>query len=204
MSRGVLFVVSAPSGAGKTSLVRKLRTLVDGFSVSVSHTTRPQRSGEIDGVDYYFIKRETFEDRVASGAFLEYAQVFDNYYGTALATVETALSSGKDVLLEIDWQGARQIKAKIPDCQTLFILPPSLEALSHRLHQRGQDDSTTIARRMRDALSEMSHYQEYDYFVINDDFDKAVAEMLNIVLACRFKTPVQYSKHEALIADLLG
>ena len=203
MNQGVLFVVSAPSGAGKTSLVRQLRAQVEGFTVSVSHTTRPQRPGEIDAVDYFFTHRETFGQMVATGAFLEHAQVFDNYYGTARATVETALSSGKDVLLEIDWQGARQIKARMPDCQTLFVLPPSREALLQRLTRRGQDGEETIARRMRDAMAEMSHYAEYDYLIINDDFATAVAEMRSIVLACRLRTTVQSIRNQELIANLL-
>jgi guanylate kinase len=203
MNQGVLFVVSAPSGAGKTSLVRQLRAQVEGFTVSVSHTTRPRRPGEIDAVDYFFTGRETFEQMVATGAFLEHAQVFDNYYGTARATVETALSSGKDVLLEIDWQGARQIKAQMPDCQTLFILPPSRDALSQRLTRRGQDGEETIARRMRDAMAEMSHYAEYDYLIINDDFATAVAEMRSIVLACRLRTTVQSVRNQEMIANLL-
>ncbi len=203
MSQGILFVVSAPSGAGKTSLVRLLRTQVKGFSVSVSHTTRPKRPAEADGVDYFFTHRETFEEMAAAGAFLEYAQVFGNYYGTARATVETLLSSGKDVLLEIDWQGARQIKAQMPDCQTLFILPPSREALSQRLHGRGQDDAETIARRMRDAIAEMSHYAEYDYLIINDGFETAGAEMRSIVLASRLRTHIQSIRNKGLIANLL-
>jgi guanylate kinase len=203
MSQGILYVVSAPSGAGKTSLVRELRAQVEGISVSVSHTTRPMRPGEIDAVDYFFTRRETFEHLVATGAFLEHAQVFDNYYGTARTTVETALYSGMDVLLEIDWQGARQIKAQMPDCQTLFILPPSREALSQRLTQRGQDGEETIARRMRDAIAEMSHYAEYDYLIINDDFATAVLEMRSIVLASRLRTSVQSIRNQAIIANLL-
>ena len=204
MSQGVLFVVSAPSGAGKTSLVRELRAKVEGFTVSVSHTTRPQRPGERHGDDYFFVDQGTFEDMAAVGAFLEYARVFDHHYGTARSSVETALSSGKDVLLEIDWQGARQIKASMPDCQSLFILPPSLDALSHRLHGRGQDDAETIARRMQDAISEISHYAEYDYLIVNDDFDTALAEMRSIVLASRLKTFSQSVRHKALIESLLA
>jgi len=204
MSQGVLFVVSAPSGAGKTSLVKELLAQVDGISVSVSHTTRHRRPGETDGVDYYFTDSNAFEKMVKEGAFLEYAKVFDNYYGTARTTVETALSAGKDILLEIDWQGARQIKTLMPVCQTLFILPPSREALSQRLHGRGQDNGETIARRMGDAISEMSHYAEYDYMIINDDFNKALAEMRTIVLACRLRTAIQSVRNQALIANLLG
>ncbi len=203
MNQGILFVVSAPSGAGKTSLIKELRNQLEGFSVSVSHTTRPRRPGEIDGVDYLFTRREIFKEMVAAGDFLEYAKVFDNYYGTAYATVDAVLSSGRDVLLEIDWQGARQIKALKTDCQTVFILPPSREALSRRLHDRAQDDENTIARRMRDAISEMSHYAEYDYLVVNDDFNAAIAEMRSIVLACRLRTSIQSARNERLIASLL-
>ena len=203
MSQGTLFVVSAPSGAGKTSLVRKLRSQVEGLSVSVSHTTRPKRPAESEGVDYFFTLRETFKEMAAAGAFLEYAQVFGNYYGTARTTVETLLTLGKDVLLEIDWQGARQIKEQMPDCQTLFILPPSREALSKRLHGRGQDDEETIVRRMRDAISEMSHYAEYDYLIINDEFESAVEELRTIVLASRLRTHVQSIRHKGLIANLI-
>lgn len=204
MCQGVLFVVSAPSGAGKTSLVRELRAQMQGFTVSVSHTTRPQRPGERHGVDYFFVDREAFEKMAANGDFLESACVFGNYYGTARTSVETGLSSGKDVLLEIDWQGARQIKAQMPDCQSLFILPPSREALSHRLHGRGQDDAETIARRMRDSIAEMSHYAEYDYLIVNDDFDTALAEMRSIVIACRLRTSAQSVRQKALIDSLLA
>lgn len=202
--QGILFVVSAPSGAGKTSLVRELRAQVEGFTVSVSHTTRPQRPGERHGVDYFFVDRVAFGQMVAAGDFLEHAQVFGNHYGTARSSVETALSSGGDVLLEIDWQGARQIKAQMPGCLSLFILPPSREALAHRLHGRGQDDAETIARRMRDSISEMSHYAEFDYLIVNDDFDAALAEMRSIVIASRLKTSAQVLRHQGLIASLLA
>ncbi len=203
MSQGILFVVSAPSGAGKTSLIKELRNQLEGFSVSVSHTTRPRRPGEVDGVDYVFTRRETFEEMAAAGDFLEYAKVFDNYYGTAYAAVDAVLSSGRDVLLEIDWQGTRQIKALKPNCQSVFILPPSREALAQRLHDRAQDDDETIARRMRDAIAEMSHYAEYDYLVVNDDFSTAIAEMRSIVVACRLRTSIQSARNERLIASLL-
>ena len=204
MSQGILFVISAPSGAGKTSLVKELRVQVDGFSVSISHTTRTMRPGEIDGVDYFYINSDKFEEMIAAGEFLEYAKVFGNYYGTAQATVENALSAGKDVLLEIDWQGARQIKKLLPDCQSLFILPPSREALWQRLQKRGQDNAETIERRMRESISEMSHFSEYDYLIINDDFDKAVNEMRSIVVASRLKTSSQSTYNKDLIANLLG
>lgn len=204
MNRGILFVVSAPSGAGKTSLVKKLREQLQGFSVSVSHTTRPRRTGETDGVDYFFTALPQFTQMVNAGAFLEHAQVFDHCYGTARATVEGILDTGSDVLLEIDWQGARQIKQQMPSCQTIFILPPSREALLHRLQSRGQDDGDTIARRMGEAIAEMSHYNEYDYLVINDDFDQALADLASIVNASRLRTAVSFFRRQALIASLLA
>jgi guanylate kinase len=203
MSAGTLFVVSAPSGAGKTSLVRELRTRLDGFTVSVSHTTRPQRPGEIHGREYFFVSRDEFDAMVANGDFLEHAQVFDNYYGTARSTVEHALRSGCDVLLEIDWQGARQIKTQLPNCQTIFILPPALTTLEQRLKSRGQDGDEVIARRMRDAISEMTHYGEFDYLVVNDDFEFAVTQLVNIVTACRLRTPCQRMMLKGLLDDLL-
>jgi len=204
MTQGVLFIISAPSGAGKTSLVRELRTQLEGFAVSVSHTTRPRRPGEQEGVDYFFVDINTFEQMAAAGEFLEYAKVFDNYYGTSRASVEMALSSGNDVLLEIDWQGARQIKAQMPDCKSLFILPPSREALSDRLLGRGQDNAETIARRMRDAISEMTHYAEYDYLIVNDDFATALMEMRYIILSARLRTPAQSFRLSSLIKELLA
>jgi guanylate kinase len=204
MSKGTLFVVSAPSGAGKTSLVKALRAGLEGFTVSVSHTTRAMRPGEEHGRDYFFVGREEFESMIAAGAFLEHALVFGNHYGTACTTVAAALDAGSDVLLEIDWQGARQVRALMPDCLSIFILPPSLAALEQRLAARGQDDAETIARRMRDALSELSHYAEYDYLVVNDDFSEALAELRAIVIARRVLASRQIERHRGLIAGLLG
>ncbi|WP_434131701.1 guanylate kinase [Methylocaldum sp. GT1BB] len=204
MSIGTLFIVSAPSGAGKTSLVRALRENLEGFTVSVSHTTRAQRPGEVHGRDYFFVNHAEFEGMIESGGFLEHARVFDNYYGTARATVEKALSEGQDVLLEIDWQGARQIRSLMPDCISIFILPPSRRTLEERLKARGQDDPDTIARRMRDAISEMSHYSEYDYLIVNDDFDRALAELRSVVVASRLKTGRQSEVHKDLIGGLLA
>ncbi|WP_045223859.1 guanylate kinase [Methyloterricola oryzae] len=203
MNEGTLFVLSAPSGAGKTSLVRELRSRTKGFSVSVSHTTRAQRPGEQHGVDYFFVSRETFEAMVGRQEFLEHARVFDNCYGTARATVDAQLASGSDVLLEIDWQGARQVKQLIPRCQSIFVLPPSREALQQRLQGRGQDDAATIARRMREAVAEMSHYAEYDYLVVNDDFETALQEILSIVVSTRLQTQRQASRNRALLRSLL-
>jgi guanylate kinase len=203
MSQGTLFIVSAPSGAGKTSLVKALRQSLSGFTVSVSHTTRAQRPGEEHGRDYFFVARPEFERMIEAGEFLEHARVFDNYYGTARSTVEAALAGGQDVLLEIDWQGARQIRMLMPDCVSVFVLPPSRKTLEERLNARGQDDPETIARRMRDAISEMSHYREYDYLVVNDDFEQALAELRSIIVASRLATVRQAERYRNLIAGLL-
>ncbi|MGZ8218275.1 guanylate kinase [Methylomagnum sp.] len=204
MSSGTLFIVSAPSGAGKTSLVKALRQGLAGFTVSTSHTTRAQRPGEEHGRDYYFVARAEFERMIEAGEFLEHARVFDNHYGTARQTVETALASGQDVLLEIDWQGAQQIRPLMPDCVSIFILPPSLQALEQRLNSRGQDGPDIIARRMRDAMSEMSHYREYDYLVVNDDFETALTELRGIVIASRLTITRQAARCRDLIAGLLN
>lgn len=201
---GTLLIISAPSGAGKTSLVKALREECPGLAVSVSHTTRAQRPGEQHGRDYFFVDREVFGRMVNDGEFLEHARVFDNQYGTARSTVEAALASGEDVILEIDWQGARQIRELMPACRSIFVLPPSREALEERLSARGQDDPATIARRMADAISEMSHYAEYDYLVINDDFRVALGELRSIIAASRLHTPRQSAQQQGLIDALLG
>ena len=204
MSKGTLFVVSAPSGAGKTSLVKALRESLGGLAVSVSHTTRAQRPGEEYGRDYFFVERPDFERMIEAGAFLEHARVFDNHYGTARLTVEAGLKGGQDILLEIDWQGARQVRSLMPECVSIFVLPPSLETLGKRLEGRGQDGPETISRRMRDARSEMSHYGEYDYLVVNDDFGEALSELRDIVLAQRLKTARQAARYRSLIEELLA
>jgi guanylate kinase len=204
MSYGSLFVLSAPSGAGKTSLVEALRASVSDFAVSVSHTTRIQRPGEQHGQAYYFVARPEFERMVAAGEFLEYACVFDNYYGTARRTVEELLRAGRDVLLEIDWQGARQIRTIMPECVSIFILPPSREALEHRLRGRGQDDAQTIGRRMREAISELSHYDEYDYLVVNDQFETALSDLRSIIRAERLRAERQQHQLTALIQSLIA
>ncbi len=201
---GTLFIVSAPSGAGKTSLVRALRQAHSGLAVSVSHTTRAQRPGEEHGRDYFFVSQDEFARMIEAGEFLEHARVFDNFYGTARSTVEAALAGGKDVILEIDWQGARQIRTLMPGCRSIFVLPPSREALASRLSSRGQDDAETIARRMADAISEMSHYAEYDYVVINDVFAVALAELGAILTTRRLETSRQAATQSALIRGLLG
>ncbi|MGH8580500.1 MAG: guanylate kinase [Gammaproteobacteria bacterium] len=191
MSEPSLFIVSAPSGAGKTSLVRALLETMPQITVAVSHTTRPIRSGERDGVDYYFVQPAVFQRMAAEGAFLEHARVFDHWYGTSRLAVEREWAQGRDVILEIDWQGARQIRERLPQCASVFILPPSLDALRYRLTQRGGDECAVIERRMRDAVNEISHYAEYDYLVVNDDFGKALSDLQAIVRARRLRCSVQ-------------
>jgi guanylate kinase len=181
MQSGRLFVIAAPSGAGKTSLVKALLQRDGHLRGSVSHTTRKQRPTERDGRDYFFVDEPTFRRLRDAGAFLEHAQVFDNFYGTGRAEVARARAAGHDVLLEIDWQGARQVRASAPDSQTIFILPPSRRALEERLRNRKTDSEEVIARRLRDAVSDMAHYGEFDYVVVNDDFEQAVAELRDIL-----------------------
>jgi guanylate kinase len=182
-TRGTLFVLAAPSGAGKTSLVKALLERMPGLRMSVSHTTRPRRPTEEHGREYYFVGVEEFERLVAESQFLEHARVFDNLYGTARAPVEARLAQGGDMVLEIDWQGARQVRTAMPDCVTIFILPPSREALEKRLRSRATDSPQVIARRLRDAVSDMSHWREFDYVVVNDDFEQAVTDLMAIVSA---------------------
>lgn len=202
---GTLYIISAPSGAGKSSL---LRALLEGkqesVQLSVSHTTRAPRPGEVDGRDYHFIDVAGFQAMVQDAAFFEHAQVFDNYYGTSRQSVLDQLQAGNDVILEIDWQGARLIREQLPEAVSIFILPPSRDALQQRLQDRGQDDDAIIARRMRDAISEMSHFDEYDYLVINDDFDEARDELASILRSRRLRMPVQRQRQAALLAALLA
>ena len=176
-----LYILSAPSGAGKTSLVRTLLAARPGLAVSVSHTTRTPRAHEVDGRDYHFVAAMRFAELVVAGAFLEHAQVFDNHYGTGREQVEAKLASGHDVLLEIDWQGARQVRKASPGCTSIFILPPSRATLEQRLRTRGTDSDAVITRRLADAADDMSHCREFDYIVINDRFEQAVADLLVII-----------------------
>jgi guanylate kinase len=200
---GTLYVISAPSGAGKTSLVRALLEFTDDDLVlSVSHTTRVPRPGETDGREYHFVGVETFRRMIDDGAFLEYARVFDNYYGTARQGIEAQLAQGRDVILEIDWQGARQVRRALPESVGIFILPPSREALRERLCARGQDDEAVIARRMQDAVNEMSHYGEYDYLVINEVFRTARDELAAIIRCRRLRLAGQTRRHAGLLASL--
>lgn len=198
-----LYVISAPSGAGKTSLVKALIEQTPDIGVSVSHTTRAMREGEHDGQDYHFVDKEMFLSMIEQGAFLEHAQVFDNFYGTAMANIEQKLKLGEDVILEIDWQGAAQVRKLLPYAVNIFILPPSQAELEERLRGRGQDSEEIIARRMRDAKSETSHYSEYDYLVVNDDFDTALAELKSIVLARRNRYRAKSQRLAPLLKELL-
>lgn len=200
---GSLYIMSAPSGAGKTSLVKALLESTGQIQVSVSHTTRAPRPGEIDGKDYYFVNKEVFEQMRDQGKFLECAQVFDNYYGTSEHAVEEQLSQGLDVILEIDWQGAKQVRDVFKDAVSIFILPPSRDTLEQRLKDRGQDNQTIIDRRMQDAINEMSHYGEFDYLVINDNFDLALDQIKAIVQTRRLRTEVQSQRQTELLSDLL-
>ena len=181
MKPGTLFILSAPSGAGKTTLAKALVDALPDVAISVSHTTRAKRPGERDGVDYVFVSKPEFLAAVASGEFLEHAEVFGNLYGTSRAAVKQLLQQGKNVILDIDWQGARAVKKAVPQAKSVFILPPSREALAKRLAGRGQDSKAVIEQRMRAAVSEMEHYKEFDYQVVNDDFAAALADLKAII-----------------------
>lgn len=204
MNTGTLYIISAPSGAGKTSLVKRLVGEMDHIDVSVSHTTRALRSGETQGVDYHFVGVDEFQTMINDQAFLEHARVFDNFYGTAQTSVEDCLHRGLDVILEIDWQGAQQVRRMLPDSVSIFILPPSVDVLRQRLQSRGQDNSETIDRRMRDAVTEMSHYPEFDYLIVNDNFDQALNQLKSIVIAHRLVQIRQQHKLAALLQNLLN
>lgn len=199
-----LFVIAAPSGAGKTSLVKALVENTDHICVSISHTTRPIRPGEIDGINYHFVSQTQFLQMVAHNQFLEHAQVFDNYYGTSQHWVAQQLKKGVDVVLEIDWQGALQVRKLKPDCIGIFILPPSRAELEQRLRQRGQDNETVIARRMEQAIDELTHYVEFDYLVVNQDFNTALYDLQAIVRSHRLTHRIQAAKQENLLKSLLA
>lgn len=201
---GTLYIVSAPSGAGKTSLVKSLIDQIDNLRVSVSHTTRAPRSGEMDGVNYHFVERDQFIERVGQADFLEHAEVFGNLYGTSQSTVENTLAAGFDLILEIDWQGAQQVRRKLPQARSIFILPPSLKDLRERLNNRQQDDEQVIDLRMQQAVDEMSHYPEYDYIVINDRFQDALEDLKAILRAGRLSQVCQQTRHSGLISALLS
>lgn len=206
---GNLFILAAPSGAGKSSLIKALMEKYEGNSttpmqVSVSHTTRAPRPGEEDGVHYHFVSREQFEALIEQGVFFEYAEVFGNYYGTSRVTIEQTLHRGIDVFLDIDWQGARQVKKLMPDTCGIFILPPSLNVLEQRLNNRGQDSEEVIAGRMSQAVSEMSHFNEFDHVIVNDDFATALSELEAVVTAQRLRTVKQEMRHQPILDELLG
>ncbi len=201
---GTLYIISAPSGAGKTSLVKALLEQTEQIMVSVSNTTRAARPGEVDGKDYHFTDIDTFRSMIADDAFLEHAQVFDNFYGTSQSNVIEQMAKGTDVILEIDWQGAQQVREKMPEAVSIFILPPSREELEKRLRGRNTDSEEVIARRMRDAISEMSHYGEFDYLVFNDDFDIALGELRAIILARRQRAEAQIARQQPLLDALLA
>jgi len=203
VTKGTLYVISAASGAGKTSLVAAVLQQVPGIEVSVSHTTRAPRAGEKDGVNYHFVDKEKFEAMVEAGEFIESATVFGNMYGTSRQHIQEQLLKGMDVILEIDWQGARQIRQLMNDCRSIFIVPPSIDALRERLTSRGQDDETVINQRMREAVSEMSHYVEFEYLIINDDFDEARENLAAIIMGERMLLEHQQQKHADLLVELL-
>ena len=202
-STGTLYTVSAPSGAGKTSLVNALIKRCGGLQVSVSHTTRPMRPAEKEGVNYHFVSENVFVDMLNRAEFLEHAQVFGNLYGTSRIWLEKQLERGFDVILEIDWQGARQVKLLLPETQSIFILPPSRQALQERLRLRGQDDPGVIEGRMNAAVAEMSHYVESDFLVVNKDFDQALDELQCIVASQRLRTARQQEILPSMLQNLL-
>lgn len=203
-NRGKLFVIAAPSGAGKTSLVRALMQRRPALRFSISYTTRKQRPTERDGHDYFFVDNAQFERMVAAGEFLEHARVFDNYYGTSRAQVVHLLEQSQDVLLEIDWQGAQQIRGALPECRSIFVLPPSLAALEQRLRNRATDSDEVIARRLRDSIADLSHWNEFDYIVINDDFGRATADLEAIVAGQGEHLRRERAELQTLIAKLLN
>ncbi|CAH9059182.1 Guanylate kinase [Pseudoalteromonas holothuriae] len=202
-THGNLFILSSPSGAGKSSLIKALLTKHQDIKMSVSHTTRGPRPGENNGEHYHFVSEADFNALILADDFFEWAKVFDNYYGTSKAAVASQLDAGLDVFLDIDWQGAQQVRKLVPDVKTIFILPPSQQELENRLNGRGQDSQEVIAKRMAQAKSESSHYNEFDYILVNDDFDTTLSQLEHIVIAARMELKAQQARHGALITDLL-
>jgi guanylate kinase len=201
---GNLFILSAPSGAGKSSLIHALLGQHQDMQLSVSHTTRAPRPGEVNGVHYHFVSVDEFKALIAKNNFLEWAEVFGNYYGTSRTAIEHELAQGRDVFLDIDWQGARQIKAQVPSVLSIFILPPSVVELEKRLNQRGQDSQEVIAKRMQQAKSEISHVTEYDYVLVNDDFQLCLQQLQHVVLSQRLTLQKQQQHQQALLTELLA
>ncbi|MBI0037910.1 guanylate kinase [Gilliamella sp. B14384H2] len=206
MNTGTLFIISAPSGAGKSSLIRAYLAQENHHpaKVSISHTTRKPRPGEQPGEHYYFVDNQKFESLIKQNAFVEYAHVFDHYYGTSKAEIEQSLMQGINVFLDIDWQGAKQVRQQMPESKSIFILPPSLKELENRLIKRGQDDAQVISKRMHKAQSEISHYNEYDYVIINDDFDESLRSLNAIMTSASLEQSKQAIAHQQLLAALLA
>ena len=204
MAKGTLFIISAPSGAGKTSLLRALVMHDEHVRISVSHTTRPKRPGEMGGVDYHFVDEEQFQRKVEAGDFLEHASVFDYHYGTCKDDIDKELEKGMDVILEIDWQGAQQVRGSRQDTVSIFILPPNRESLVQRLTERKQDSEEVIQRRTLEAQEEISHYAEFDYLVINDVFEHALDELRAILIAQRMRLEKQSLRHQEAIHKMLA
>lgn len=202
--RGTLYIVSAPSGAGKTSLVKALTEADPKVLVSVSHTTRDMRPGEQDGINYNFVSKDVFLEMVKNSDFLEHAEVFGNYYGTSQSWVENTLQAGRDVILEIDWQGAQQVRRLMPEALSIFIVPPSKQALQERLDGRGQDSADVIDGRMQEAASETSHYAEFDYLIVNDQFDEALVDLKSILRARRVRIEAKKEEITSILKDLLS
>ncbi len=200
---GTLYIVSAPSGAGKTSLLKALSSRVENISFSTSTTTRAKRPSEVDGIDYHFVSVTEFQSMIEQGEFLEHAEVFGNFYGTAKTHINEVLNSGNDLVLEIDWQGAQQIRNKLSDTLSIFILPPSRNELAYRLKGRAQDDEQVIKNRMSAAIEEISHYKEYDYLIINDIFEAALENLENIIRANRLTLSRQSAQYNQLISELM-
>jgi len=199
-----LYVVAAPSGGGKTSLISALLKKDERVQLSVSYTTRPPRPGEVDSVHYHFVDEDLFQTLIDRKAFLEYASVFDYHYGTSREAVEQQLAAGFDVILDIDWQGARQIRNSFPSSRSIFVIPPSLDVLRQRLIERGQDNDTVVQRRMRDAQAEISHWDEFDFLIINDRFDEALGELHSIIRSGQPRQPYDQKQNGEILAELLG
>ncbi len=204
MTTGTLIIISAPSGAGKTTLVKALTAEQPWLTVSVSHTTRPPRPGDVDGIDYHFVSKAHFQELIEAGEMLEYAEIFGNWYGTSKGAIEACLQADQGVILEIDWQGAQQVRRLFSQAVSVFILPPSRQALLQRLQARGLDSESIIAQRFAEARQEMQHHSEYDYLLINDDFTQALAELRAIAVASRLHTERQRQRHQSLLSALLA